>query len=148
MKTRYFILFCLAGIIETLCLGLGMGMSIFSILSALIIVLLSIKLLGKQFINGRIIRLAIAFSIMQIVLGNIPVAVASSIERMQPLAFHLDGFALSVASVIFKGSLDHYVYFWLTQSFIFTAVFLIIFYFFSHLIRRTDNGVSAGTLQD
>ena len=146
MLTRYFILFCLAGIIEIIFLGLGMGTSVFSILAALSLIYLSVRILGLQFINGRIVRLAMVFSLMNIVLGNIPVVVAEKADRLRPISTEFNGNVLSVLSIIFKGPLDHYIIFWIAQSIFFTAVFLTIFIIFSKLIRRFDNGISTGTI--
>ena len=148
MKTRYFVLFCLAGIIEIIFLGLGMGTSVFSVFAALIIIYLSVRILGIKFINGRIVRLAAAFSVMNIVLGNIPIAAASKAGRLRSLSTEFDGELLSALSIIFKGPLDNYMIFWISQSVFFTAVFLIIFIIFSRVIRRFDNGVSSGTVQN
>ena len=146
--TKYFILFCLAGIIEIIFLGLGMGTSVFSVLAALSLIYLSVRILGLQFVNGRIIRLAVAFSIMNIILGNIPVVVAEKADRLRPISTEFSGNLLSALSIIFKGPLDHYIIFWITQSVFFTAVFLGIFIIFSKLIRRFDNGISAGTVSN
>jgi len=148
MKTRYFVLFCLAGIIEIIFLGLGMGTSVFSVFAALIIIYLSVRILGIKFINGRIVRLAAAFSVMNIVLGNIPIAAASKAGRLRSLSAEFDGELLSALSIIFKGPLDNYMIFWISQSVFFTAVFLTIFIIFSKVIRRFDNGVSSGTVQN
>ncbi|MCP4582817.1 MAG: hypothetical protein GY839_14500 [candidate division Zixibacteria bacterium] len=144
--TRYFILFCLAGIIELIFMGLGSGTSAFSLLAALSIILFSRIILGKKFVNGRIIRLALGFSALHIILGNIPIAVASQAERHKTVsAVFSDGF-WSFLGTIFQGPLDHYIYFWIAQSFIFTLVFLAVFVIFSKLLRRTDNAIPAGTV--
>jgi len=141
MVTRLIILSCLAGIIEIIFLGLGNGTSTFSIFAALAIVFLSTKIMGKSFANGRIIRLAVWFSLMNIALGNIPLAVAKQTERLKPLSAEFDGKLLSVLSVIFQGSLDSYLFFWVSQSIFFTGLFLVIFIIFSKLIRRFDNNI-------
>jgi len=148
MLTRLIILSCLAGIIEIIFLGLGNGTSSFSIFAALVIVFLSTKIMGKSFANGRIIRLAVWFSLMNIVLGNIPLAVAQQTERLKPLSAEFDGKLLSMLSIIFQGSLDSYLFFWISQSIFFTGLFLVIFIIFSKLIRRFDNGISTGTIQN
>jgi hypothetical protein len=129
-------------------MGLGMGMSMFSVLSAMTIILFSFIILGKKFVNGRIIKLAIGFSIMHLVLGNIPIALASHDERLRPVTSEIGLRVPKIAGALFKGPLDHLVYFWLIQSFIFTLVFLGVFVVFSFLLRRIDNGLHSGTVQD
>ncbi len=144
----YIILFFLAGIIELLFMGLGMGTSAFSILAALVITYLSSKILKHRFVNGRVLRLALIFSVLHLALGNIPIALATPAERLKPVSIALGDHFLSFLSAIFRGPLDQYQYFWLAQSFIFTLVFLGVFMVFSNLLRRADNGFPAGTLQD
>ena len=142
MFTRYFVLFCLGGVIELIFLGLGGGTSVFSIFSALIIIFLSIKILGIRFINGRVIRIALGFSFIHIVLGNIPIVVAEQTDRLRPISCEFEGSSLSFLSAVFQGSLDHYGVFWLAQSFLFTIIFMIVFAIFSKILRRIDNGLS------
>jgi len=144
----YIILFFLAGIIELIFMGLGMGTSVFSILAALVITYLSSKILKQRFINGRVIRLALTFSIMHLALGNIPIALATPADRLKPVSVALSDHFLSFASAIFRGPLDQYQYFWLAQSIVFTLMFLGVFVLFSNLLRRADNGFSAGTVQN
>ncbi len=146
--TRYIILFCLAGIIELVFMGLGMGMSVFSILSAMTIILFSFIILGKQFVNGRIIKLALGYSALHFVLGNIPIALASPAERLQPLSANATIEIPDFIGSIFSGPMDHYIYFWLAQSFVFTFVFLGVFLIFSMILRRVDNGIHPRTIQD
>ena len=146
--TRYFILFCLAGIIEMIFMGLGMGMSIFSMLSAMTIILFSFIFLGKRFVNGRIIRLALGFSLMHLVLGNMPIALASESERMMPVSAQ---FGISVprfVGAMFKGPLDHFIFFWIAQSVIFTLAFLGVFVIFSLILRRIDHAVHSRAVQN
>jgi len=134
MLTRRFVLFCLAGIIELIFLGLGMGMSVFSLFAALAIIYLAVKILGLNFVNGRVIRMAIGFSLMHICLGNIPIAFAEQAQRLRPISAHFDGKLLSTLSIVFRGPLDHYMYFWFFQSLIFTLIFFGVF-----VIFRQDN---------
>ncbi|MCD6163297.1 MAG: hypothetical protein J7K40_12930 [candidate division Zixibacteria bacterium] len=148
MLAKYIILSCLAGIIEIIFLGLGKGTSLFSIFAALVIVFLSVRIMGKAFVNGRIIRLAVWFSVMNIALGNIPLAVAKQTERLKPLSAEFDGQLLSLLSMVFKGSFDSYLFFWISQNIFFTGLFLVIFIIFSKLIRRFENGISTGTIQN
>lgn len=129
-------------------MGLGMGMSVFSILSAFAIILFSFIFLGKKFVNGRIIRLALAFAVMHLILGNIPIALASQDERLRPVSAELGGKIPSLAGLFFKGPLDYMIYFWLAQSIFFTLVFLGVFMIFSFLLRRIDHGLSTGTVQN
>jgi hypothetical protein len=146
--TRYIVLFSFAGIIEMIFMGLGMGMSMFSILSAMTIILFSFIILGKRFVNGRIVRLAIAFSVMHLALGNIPIALASRDERIKPVTLELGKRIPEIAGMFFKGPLDHLMYFWIIQSFVFTLVFLGVFILFSFLLRRIDHGLSSGAVQN
>lgn len=146
--TRYFVLFCLAGVIEMIFMGLGMGMSIFSILSAMTIILFSFLILGKKFVNGRIIKLALAFSALHLILGNMPIALASSDERLRPISTHLDLQLPEFIGSLFTGPLDRYIYFWIAQSFLFTLVFLGVFLIFSVILRRVDNAIHTRALQD
>ena len=129
-------------------MGLGMGMSMFSVLSAMTIILFSFIILGKKFVNGRIIRLAIGFSVMHLALGNIPIALASPEERLQSVTSELGFRVPKIAGLIFKGPLDHLLYFWLIQSFVFTLVFLGVFVLFSYLLRRIDHGLHSGTVSN
>lgn len=139
--TRYIVLFCLAGIIEMTFMGLGMGMSIFSILSAMTIILFSFIILGKRFVNGRIIKLALGYSALHLILGNIPIAFASPIERLQPVSANMNIEIPDFIGSIFTGPLDHYIYFWLAQSFLFTFVFLGVFIIFSMILKRIDTAI-------
>jgi len=135
--TRYIVLFCFAGIIELVFMGLGMGMSMFSALSAIAIILFALIILGKRFINGSIIRLAIAFSIMHLALGNIPIVLASADERLKPVTAGLGWLPVpEIAGSLFKGPLDHLIYFWIVQSIVFTLVFMGVFVTFSVILRR------------
>jgi len=129
-------------------MGLGMGTSAFSILAALVITYLSSKILGHRFVNGRVIRLALTFSILHLALGNIPIAFATPADRLRPVSIALNDHFLSFAGAIFRGPLDQYQYFWIAQSFVFTLLFLSVFVLFSKLLRRADNAVSTGTLQN
>jgi len=142
----YLILFFLAGIIELGFMSLGLGTSIFSILAALLIAYLSSIILGQRFVNGRVTILALTFSVMHLVLGNIPIALATPAERLQPVAIALGDHFLPFLAAIFKGPLDQYQYFWIAQSVVFTLVFLGVFVLFSKLLRRTDHGFPAGTV--
>ena len=146
--TRYIVLFSLAGIIEMIFMGLGMGMSIFSILSAMTIILFSFVILGKRFVNGRVIRLALAFSVMHLILGNIPIALASPTERLSPVTAELGYKIPQLAGLIFTGPFNHLIYFWLAQSVFFTLLFLGVFVVYSAILRRIDHGLSAGAVQN
>ena len=129
-------------------MGLGMGMSVFSILSAMTIILFSFIILGKRFVNGRIIKLALGYTAMHLVLGNIPIALASPDERLRPVSAHLGDTLPNFLGTIFTGSFDHYIYFWLAQSFMFTLIFLGVFVIFSVILRRIDYGLHTGTVQN
>lgn len=142
MLTRYFVLFCLAGVIQLIFLGLADGRSIFSIFAALFIIFLSVKILGIHFINSRVMRLALGFSLMHILLGNIPIVLAEQADRLRPISGEFEGTKFSFLSFVFQGPFDHYVVFWLAQSFFFTLVFLGVFVIFSWTLRRFDRGIS------
>jgi hypothetical protein len=148
MCTRYFVLFCLGGVIELIFLGLGGGKSLFSVFSAIIIIFLSIKILGIRFINGRVIRIALGFSFIHIILGNIPIVIAEQVDRLRPISCEFEGASLSFLSAVFRGPLDHYGVFWFAQSFLFTLLFMGVFAIFSKTIRRIDNGLSSRAIQD
>lgn len=135
----YLILFFLAGIIELAFMSLGLGTSIFSILAALLLAYLSSKILGQRFVNGRVTILALTFSFMHFTLGNIPIALATPTERLQPVAIALGDHFLPFLAAIFTGPLDQYQYFWIAQSFIFTLLFLGVFVSFSSLLKRIGN---------
>jgi hypothetical protein len=138
MLARYFVLFCLAGIIEIIFLALGNGTSVFSIAAALLIIFLSVRILGLKFVNGRIIRLAIWFSLLNLALGNMPLILAQPADRLKPVSSSFNG-SIPVLSKIFSGPLDNYLLFWLCQSFLFTMIFLSMFIIFSKILRRLDN---------
>ena len=141
MFIRYFVLFCLAGVIQLAFLGLGGGTSVFSILSALVIIFISTKILGIHLINGRVIRLAIGFSLMHIFLGNIPIVVADQAVKLRPISDEFEGSKFSTLAGVFQGPFDHYAVFWLAQSLFFTLVFFGIFVILSFILRGFNRGI-------
>ena len=69
-------------------------------------------------------------------------------NSLMPVSSQLGEKIPAFLGVLFKGPLDHYVYFWIAQSIIFTLIFLSVFVLFSVILRRLDHAIHSRTIQN